>query len=42
APARAVWDADAAGRRVTVVAGDDTARAALDRWALLTAPDRLA
>ena len=42
ASARAVWDADAAGRRVTVVAGDDTARAALDRWALLTAPDRLA
>ena len=42
ATARAVWDADAAGRRVTVVAGDDTARAALDRWALLTAPDRLA
>ena len=42
ATARAVWDADVAGRRVTVVAGDDTARAALDRWALLTAPDRLA
>ena len=42
ATARAVWDADAAGGRVAVLAGDDTARAALDRWALLTAPDRLA
>ena len=42
ATARAVWDADAAGRRVTVVAGAVKTRAALDRWALLTAPDRLA
>ncbi|BBZ76294.1 D,L-glycerol 3-phosphate phosphatase [Mycolicibacterium anyangense] len=40
--ARAVWDAAPAGETVTVAAGDDTARAALERWSLLTAADRLA
>lgn len=42
ATARAVWDAAPDGRRVEVLAGDDTARAALERWSLLTASDRLA
>ncbi|WP_328357066.1 HAD-IIA family hydrolase [Mycobacterium sp. NBC_00419] len=42
ATARAVWDAAPDGRAITVSAGDDTARAALERWALLTAADRLA
>ncbi|BBX08316.1 D,L-glycerol 3-phosphate phosphatase [Mycolicibacterium aichiense] len=42
ATARAVWDAAGAGRRLTVRAGDDTARAALQRWSLLTAQDQLA
>ncbi len=41
-PARAVWDANANGRPIAVLAGDDTARAALARWELLDAPDRLA
>ena len=41
ATARAVWDADRTGQRVSVRAGDDTARAALARWALLP-PDQLA
>lgn len=41
AVADAVWNADA-GDRTRVAAGDDTARAALDRWALCTEPDRLA
>jgi hypothetical protein len=41
AAARAFWDADRTGQRVSVRAGDDTARAALARWALLP-PDRLA
>lgn len=36
ATARAVWDADAGLR---VLAGDDTARAALQRWALLSESD---
>lgn len=39
AVAHAVW---AAGRPLIVNAGDDTARAALQRWSLLTGPDRLA
>lgn len=39
ATARAVWDA-APGLRVQ--AGDDTARAALQRWALISGPDPLA
>jgi glycerol 3-phosphatase-2 len=42
ATARALWDADLDGRQVEVVAGDDTARAALQRWSLLAEPDRLA
>jgi HAD superfamily hydrolase (TIGR01450 family) len=41
ATARAVWDAGRSGGPPDVWAGDDTARAALDRWALLT-PNRLA
>ena len=41
ATARAVWDADCSGGPPAITAGDDTARAALDRWALLT-PNRLA
>ncbi len=36
ATARAVWDANLDGRSVSVTAGDDTARAALARWSLLT------
>jgi hypothetical protein len=36
ATASAVWQADFDGRAFTVDAGDDTARRALDRWALLT------
>lgn len=38
--ARAVWDTDAAG--LTVRAGDDPARRALQRWGLLTDADPLA
>jgi HAD superfamily hydrolase (TIGR01450 family) len=41
ATARAVWDAERSGVRPAIRAGDDTARAALDRWALLT-PNQLA
>jgi len=42
ATARAVWDAGGSAGQVAVRAADDTARAALQRWSLLTAPDRLA
>lgn len=35
AVASAVWAADSDGRRVTIRAGDDTARDALQRWSLL-------
>lgn len=42
ATARAVWDVATDGRRLAVHAGDDTARAALQRWSLLTTSDRLA
>jgi HAD superfamily hydrolase (TIGR01450 family) len=42
ATASAVWDARFDGRSFTVDAGDDVARRALQRWSLLTAPDRLA
>jgi HAD superfamily hydrolase (TIGR01450 family) len=42
ATARAVWDAGDNGGRLTVRAGDDAARAALQRWSLLSAQDRLA
>lgn len=39
ATARAVWDAGGSGPGLRVCAGDDTARAALQRWALLSGPD---
>jgi glycerol 3-phosphatase-2 len=42
ATARALWDAGLDGQSVDVTAGDDTARAALQRWSLLIEPDRLA
>ncbi|MCI4675576.1 HAD-IIA family hydrolase [Candidatus Mycolicibacterium alkanivorans] len=42
ATARAVWDTSTDGRAIAVRAGDDSARAALERWSLLTDPDRLA
>ncbi|PND58580.1 HAD family hydrolase [Mycobacterium sp. ENV421] len=42
ATARAVWDAADGERRLAVRAGDDAARAALQRWSLLTAQDQLA
>ncbi len=42
ATARAVWDATTDGRPMVVHAGDDIARAALQRWSLLSTPDPLA
>lgn len=42
ATARAVWDASPDGTPVTVRAGDDTAGAALARWSVPTASDRIA
>lgn len=42
AAARAVWDANFDGRSFAVLAGDDVAGAALQRWSLLTPPDQLA
>jgi hypothetical protein len=42
ATARAVWEVAEDGRRVAIHAGDATARAALQRWSLLTTADRLA
>lgn len=42
ATARAVWDIPENGHPVAIHAGDDTARAALQRWSLLTTADRLA
>lgn len=42
ATARAVWDAEGAAGHLVVLAGDDTARAALERWSVLRTPDRLA
>ncbi|WP_431240556.1 HAD-IIA family hydrolase [Mycolicibacterium aichiense] len=42
ATAHAVWDAADGERRLAVRAGDDAARAALQRWSLLTAQDQLA
>jgi glycerol 3-phosphatase-2 len=38
ATAHAVWQAERDGHAVALTSGDDTARAALDRWALLAAP----
>lgn len=42
AVARAIWDAPAAGGPLVVRAGDDVARAELQRWSLLGDPDPLA
>lgn len=42
AAARAVWDARDGGRHLQVQAGDDVARAALQRWSLLADADPLA
>jgi len=42
ATASAVWNAQLDGRRVVLLAGDDMARQAMDRWSLLSPPDRLA
>jgi glycerol 3-phosphatase-2 len=42
ATASAVWNADLDGRRVTLMAGDDIARQAMDRWSMLTPLNRLA
>ena len=42
ATASAVWNAQLDGRRVVLMAGDDTARQAMDRWSLITPPNRLA
>ena len=42
AVASAVWNAGLDGQPFAVTAGDDTAREALQRWSLLTPPDRLA
>lgn len=42
AVARAVWDAGGDGPALRIRAGDDTARAALQCWSLLSGPDRLA
>jgi len=42
ATASAVWNADFDGRPFALTPGDDTARQALERWSLLTPPDRLA
>ncbi len=42
ATASAVWNARIDGQPFTVSAGDDAARRALERWSLLTPPNRLA
>lgn len=42
AAARAVWDEADDGGPIAVRAGDESARAALQRWALLSEPDQLA
>ena len=42
ATASAMWDAQLDGRRVVLMAGDDTARQAMERWSLLSPPNRLA
>jgi hypothetical protein len=42
ATASAVWNANVDGRRLTLMAGDDAARQAMDRWSLLKASNRLA
>jgi glycerol 3-phosphatase-2 len=42
ATASAVWNARLEDASFTIAAGDDTAQQALQRWSLLTAPNRLA
>ena len=42
ATASAVWGADLDGRSLTISAGDDSARQALEPWSVLTPADRLA
>jgi glycerol 3-phosphatase-2 len=42
ATASAVWNARLDGRPVTLLAGDDAARLAMERWSLLTPSNRLA
>lgn len=42
ATASAVWNANLDGRPVTLMAGDDTARQAMQRWSLLNPPNQLA
>src|SRR5215217_879051 len=42
ATASAVWNANLDGGPVTLLAGDDTARQAMQRWSLLTPSNRLA
>lgn len=42
ATARAVWDAGVPGDALSIVAGDEQARAALQRWSLLSPADQLA
>jgi len=42
ATASAIWNAHFDGERIVLMAGDDTARQAMDRWSLLAPPDRLA
>lgn len=42
ATARAVWDEAGESPSIAVRAGDESARVALQRWALLSEPDRLA
>ncbi|KUI20744.1 HAD family hydrolase [Mycobacterium sp. GA-1285] len=42
ATAHTVWNTGLDGRSVTITAGDDTARQALNRWCLLPEPNQLA
>ncbi len=42
ATANAVWNSGISGQPFAIVAGDYIARRALERWSLLTSPDRLA
>jgi glycerol 3-phosphatase-2 len=42
ATANAVWNSGLSGQPFAIVAGDYVARRALERWSLLTSPDRLA
>jgi glycerol-1-phosphatase len=42
ATASAVWNADLDGRPAVFTADDDTARQAMERWSMLSPPDRLA